>query len=238
MRRARRSALCGWVAVVLSPRARGGRLGTQRPDGNPRLVSPAWRDRRGGRVPGRQSGEQSFWRVPGMTSCLKASLQHSGPRWRGGGLVLSGAGHTRAGWGLGTGLLLRALRRIYTLGRPGARRLPVPSAMVRVRKAKPPRGQGREGSSGWSSVRQQGAQGVRLGHPALRRSRSGKRLGASPQFPPRSWQVWGAGKLGEPSRHPAWFQAPPGRACLGPGSAPAGADQGVCISRRAAKCGE
>lgn len=93
MRRARRSALCGWVAVVLSPRARGGRLGTQRPDGKPRLVSPAWRDRRGGRVPGRQGGERSFCRVPGMTSCLKASLQHSGPRWRGGACVVGGWPH-------------------------------------------------------------------------------------------------------------------------------------------------
>lgn len=72
----------GWLWLALSPGARGGWLGPQRPDGKPRLVSPAWRDLRGGHVPGRQGGGWSFCRVPGMTFCLKASLEHSSPKGR------------------------------------------------------------------------------------------------------------------------------------------------------------
>lgn len=110
-----------------------------------------------------------------------------------------GAGHTQVAWGLGTRLLLKALRRIYHPGRPGAKRLPVPSAIVQVRKAKPSSGQGRDGAQAWSSVRQQGAQGMKLRQtePALRSSRSCKRLGACPSPHPgpgnrREQTSWGS----------------------------------------------
>lgn len=147
----------------------------------------------------------------------------------------TGAGHMQVAWGLGTRLLLKALRRIYNPGQLGAKRLPVPSAMVQVRKAKPPSGQGRDGAQAWSSVRQQGTQGVKLRQtePTLRSSRLCKRLGACPSPHPgpgkrREQTSWGSPVSTLRGSNPLLAD------CVwGQGLHRSAADQSVCVSRRA-----